>query len=61
MEKVQKERDELLATTIDELRGLGRYIRAFMENECLCVVGNGEKIKESEDMFMHVEQLFRNN
>ncbi len=61
MEKVQKERDELLATTTDELRGLGRYIRAFMENECLCVVGNGEKIKESEDMFMHVEQLFRNN
>lgn len=58
MEKLQKERDELLATTKEELQGLCRYVRAFMENECLCVVGNGEKIKESEDMFLHVEQLF---
>lgn len=58
MERVQRERDELLATTREELKGLGRYVRAFMENECLCVVGNGEKIKESEEMFMQVEQLF---
>ncbi len=58
MDKVQKERDQLLATTKEELQGLGRYVRAFMEDECLCVVGNGDKIKESEELFMQVEQLF---
>ncbi len=58
MERVQRERDELLAVTKEELQGLCRYVRAFMEDECLCVVGNGEKIKEDEGMFLQVEQLF---
>lgn len=58
MEKVQKERDELLSTTADTLKGLYRYIEAFMSEECLCVVGNGDKIKENREMFGKVEQLF---
>ena len=58
MERVQKERDELLATTADDIKGLYRYVQAFMEAQCLCVVGNGDKIKEQETMFKKVEQLF---
>ena len=58
MERVQKERDELLATTQEQLRGLYEYVRSFMEEDYLCVVGNGEKIKENRDLFMSVEQLF---
>lgn len=58
MERVQKERDELLATTQDQLRGLYEYVRSFMEEDYVCVVGNGEKIKENRDLFMSVEQLF---
>ncbi len=58
MERVQKERDELLAVTEEEIRGLYRYVQAFMESDCLCVVGNGEKIKENRDLFMNVDQLF---
>ncbi len=58
MERVQKERDELLATTADTLKGLYRYIEAFMSEEYLCVVGNGDKIRENKDMFKKVEQLF---
>ena len=58
MERVQQERDELLAATADTIKGLYRYVQAFMEAECLCVVGNGDKIKEQEDMFYKVEQLF---
>ncbi len=57
-ENLQKERDELLATTSDTIRGLSEYVRALMDNECLCVVGNGEKIKENSEVFMKVEQLF---
>ena len=58
MERLQKERDELLATTADTLKGLYRYIEAFMSMECLCVVGNGDKIRENKEMFRTVEQLF---
>ncbi|MBR5798923.1 MAG: insulinase family protein [Lachnospiraceae bacterium] len=59
MERLQKERDELLSTTAETLNGLYRYVEAFMEDDCLCVVGNGDKIKENKDLFMEVEQLFR--
>lgn len=58
MERVQKERDELLSIDAETLRGLYRYVEAFMEEECLCVVGNGDKIKENKEMFKKVEQLF---
>ena len=58
MEQLQRERDELLATTDETLKGLSRYVEAFMSEECLCVVGNGEKIRESEKIFGRVEQLF---
>lgn len=58
MERIQQERDELLATTAETLQGLYRYVEAFMEYDCLCVVGNGDKIKEQKDMFETVEQLF---
>lgn len=57
-ERVQRERDELLATDADTIRGLARYIRAFMKDECLCVVGNEEKIKEQEKLFAKIEYLF---
>lgn len=58
MDRIQKERDELLSTTADTLKGLYRYVEAFMSEECLCVVGNGDKLKENEAMFKKVEQLF---
>lgn len=57
-ERVQAERDELLSTDADTIRGLAGYIRAFMEDECLCVVGNEEKIKEQENLFDKIEYLF---
>lgn len=57
-EILQKERDELLNTTPEDIRSLSEYIKAFMADEYLCVVGNAEKIKEADDMFEHTEALF---
>ncbi len=57
-EMLQKERDEMLATTAEDIRGLSKYIEAFMADEFLCVVGNTEKIKEEAGLFMHTENLF---
>lgn len=55
---VQKERDELLAATPETIRGLAGHIRAFMEEDCLCVVGGEEKLKENGAMFKTLEPLF---
>lgn len=57
-EEVQKERDEVLKVTDKDIKNLAKYMKAFMDDNCICVVGNEEKIKESKDLFMHVESLF---
>lgn len=57
-EQIQKNRDELLAADADTIRGLAEYIRAFMDAECLCVVGNEENIKENKELFENTEYLF---
>ena len=59
MERLQKERDELLAVTPEIIQGLGRQVAAFMKQDYICVVGNGNKLKESKELFMNMEQLFR--
>ena len=58
LEDIQKEREELLTVTVEKIRELHAYIEAFMEDECLCVVGNEEKIQEQSSIFMNVEGLF---
>lgn len=57
-EKVQQNRDELLLADAETIRGLSEYIRAFMEEDCLCVVGNEEHIKENSGLFEKTEYLF---
>ena len=56
-EMLQKERDEVLAATRDDIRALADYIRAFMDEDFICVVGNANKIKENQDKFMKIENL----
>ena len=57
-EMYQKERDQVLAADQDSIRQLGEYIDAFMGEDCLCVVGNAQKIKGDEQIFYHIENLF---
>ena len=56
-DRVQRERDELLAADAETIRELAAHIRAFMEDECLCVVGNEEKIQSQKERFGSVEYL----
>ena len=57
MEMIQKERDEVIDVTAEDIRGLAAYIRAFMEDAFLCVVGSEQKIKAEADKFMNIENL----
>ena len=56
-EEIQKERDEILGVNEEIIHGLSKYLDAIMEDQCLCVVGNADKITESSDLFMETKQL----
>lgn len=56
-EKLQQERDEILSVNVETIRSLGAHIRAFLSDDCLCVLGREDKIKEA-DGFREKEQLF---
>ncbi len=56
-EELQRERDEILSVSVENIRELAKHIRAFLSEDCLCVVGREEKIKEA-DGFGRKEQLF---
>lgn len=56
-EDEQKQRDELLSVTEEDIRALAKYIRAFMKADCLCVVGNEDKITEVEQLFEKTSNL----
>ncbi|MBQ7766130.1 MAG: insulinase family protein [Lachnospiraceae bacterium] len=55
---LQRERDELLATTKEDIRGLAEYMKTFLEQNCICVIGNSNAIENEKQLFHHVEPLF---
>ena len=57
MDRIQRCRDELLGTTKETIRGLSKYVDAFMEDKCLCVIGSSEKIDSEKELFDNIEQL----
>jgi len=56
--EVQRERDEVLTCTQEDIRALAGYLDAIMAQDVVCVVGNGQSIEENKEMFMKVENLF---
>ncbi|MGN0166719.1 MAG: insulinase family protein [Acetatifactor sp.] len=55
---LQTARNEVLDATPEDIRSMAEYIRAFMEDDFLCVVGNEQKIQEEKDKFLKIENLF---
>jgi Zn-dependent M16 (insulinase) family peptidase len=55
---MQKERDEVLGVTVEDIRKLADYVDAFLSDDCLCVVGNEDEIRKNSDLFMNMENLF---
>ncbi len=56
-EMVQTARNEVLDAKPEDIRALAKYIRAFMDDGFLCVVGNEQQIQAEKDKFMKVESL----
>lgn len=57
-DEVQKERDEILNCTQEDIRKLAAYMEAIMEADAICVVGNGQAIEENKELFGEVDHLF---
>ena len=56
-EEEQKQRTQLLNVEQADIQSLAKYIRAFMKADCLCVVGNEDKITEAETLFEKTSNL----
>lgn len=56
-EKLQKERDALLAITERELKEYAELFQKAMAENYLCTIGNSEKIKECQDLYENLYSL----
>lgn len=58
LEKIQKERNEILGCTSADIRALAAYIRKMKETSSICVLGGEEEIDKEKDLFDVTEPLF---
>ena len=56
-EEIQKERDQVIGATQEDIRGLRDMIASVLAENNLCVVGNEETLQASEGMFGEVKLL----
>ena len=56
-EILQKERDELLNCSVENIRSLSSYIEDAIKDENICVVGTQSKVEANKDVFKNVENL----
>lgn len=54
---IQKERDQVIGATDEDIRGLKDLIASVLEEKNLCVIGNEDNLKSQSDMFMQLKNL----
>lgn len=54
---IQKERDEILAASPEDIRKLADLIQSVLDDKCLCVIGNENAIQREKGMFMEIKSL----
>lgn len=56
-EDIQRERDQVITATEDDIRKQAELVEAVLSQQNLCVIGNEEKLREQQGMFMEVKEL----
>ncbi|HEX3077484.1 MAG TPA: hypothetical protein VHQ24_11540 [Lachnospiraceae bacterium] len=56
-EDYQKERDEILSATKEDIRALANLVASVTKENNICVIGNETKLKENEQMFGEIKSL----
>lgn len=57
-EAEQKERDEVIGATQEDIRKLAGIVEAVLSDDCLCVIGSEEALTKEQDLFAHLEELY---
>ena len=57
VEMLQKERDQILDATVEDIHALAPLIEAVLEDDQLCVVGSESAIEKAKDIFMETKPL----
>ena len=58
-EAVQKERDEILSATDEDIQKLSDYVEAMLDANLICVLGGEETIEAEKHLFGQVENIFK--
>ena len=56
-EDIQKTRDQILDAGVEDIRALASPVRAAMDQNHLCVIGNEDKVRAAAALFDKVESL----
>lgn len=56
-EMVQKERDQILDATVEDMRALAPLVEAVLSDESICTVGSEKTIREEQDLFREIKPL----
>ena len=55
---MQKERDEILNATQEDIRTLAGIVKAVLDTKSFCVIGNNDKIEANRELFGETRNLF---
>ena len=56
---LQKERDQILNVTLEDIRALHKAVKAVIDAGNICVIGSEEKINQNKELFMEVKSLMK--
>ena len=56
-EQLQRERDEVMDCTPEDVCRLADYVQCILDSGLVCAVGSSAKIEEDRDVFLTIENL----
>lgn len=56
-EDIQKDRDEVLSTTLSDIKSMKKMLTDVLDKNAYCVYGNEEKVKSQKELFDSIENL----
>jgi Zn-dependent M16 (insulinase) family peptidase len=56
---LQKERDEVINVTLDDIKAMKKMISDILNQNVICVYGNEDKIQAQKDLFGKIQKLSR--
>lgn len=58
IEDIQRDRNQILETTQEDIQRYAPLVKAVMDEDVICVIGNAEKIEKEASMFGSIKPLF---